>query len=136
MPKYYRSFENGEMLEISADEYHARLWCGERVKREGAPPKINHPLKYDEGKYDPTLVEPWLIKALASVYQEGIDNKYSRGSWKKFELDKARGLIAPALRHINLYLEGEFIDPDGDNPHLAKAMWNLATVLYHEQKAR
>ena len=94
----------------------------------------NHPLKYDEGKYDPTLVEPWLVKALSAVYQEGIDKKYSRGSWKQFDLDDARKLIAPAIRHLDAYREGEFIDPDGGNPHLAKAAWNILTVLYHETK--
>lgn len=97
---------------------------------------MSHPLKYDEGKYDPTLVEPWVVKAIAAVYQEGVDKKYSRGSWKKFEVEKARELIAPAIRHLDAYRDGEFIDPDGGNPHLIKAVWNLLTVYYHEERNR
>lgn len=97
---------------------------------------LKHPLKCGEGKYDPTLVEPWVVKALSKVYQEGIDKKYSRGSWKHFELEKARELIAPAIRHLDAYREGEFIDPDGGNPHLMKAVWNLLTVYYFEEAAR
>jgi hypothetical protein len=97
---------------------------------------MTHLLKYDEGKYDPTLVEPWVVKTIAAVYQEGIDNKYSRGSWKKFDIEGARKLMAPAIRHIDAYREGEFIDPDGGNPHLVKAIWNLLTIYYHEKRER
>ena len=103
-------------------------------KKKRASP--DHPLKVEGGKYDPTLVEPWVVKALSKVYQEGIDKKYSRGSWKHFELEKARELIAPAIRHLDAYREGEFIDPDGGNPHLMKAVWNLLTVYYFEEAAR
>ena len=137
MRKYYKPVKDGK-VEISADEYYARKWQGMPVISNQPDPIVNHihPLKYDEGKYDPTLVEPWVVKALAAVYQEGIDKKYSRNSWKKFEIEKARELIAPAIRHIDAYREGEMIDPDGGNPHLLKAAWNLLTVYYHEEKER
>jgi hypothetical protein len=99
-----------------------------RVKTE-----IGHPLKYDEGKYDPTLVEPWVTEALSKIYQEGIDKKYSRGSWKKFTTEEAEKLMAPAIRHLDKDRSGERIDPDGGNPHILKAVWNLLTIYYHRE---
>jgi hypothetical protein len=91
-------------------------------------------LKYDEGKIDVSLVEPWIEEELARVYEVGL-TKYCRDSWKEFELEDARKLIAPAKRHLNQYRKGEFLDPDDGRPHLVKAAWNLLTIYWHEREA-
>jgi len=91
-------------------------------------------LKFDEGKIDLSLVEPWVEEAIAKVYTVGM-MKYRRDSWKEFTPKQARELIAPAKRHLNAYRKGEYSDPDDGLPHLVKAVWNLLTIYYHEERA-
>ena len=91
------------------------------------------PLKFDEGKLDLSLVEPWVEEVIARVYTEGL-RKYTRDSWKQFSLEDARKLIAPAKRHLNEYRKGEFTDPATGLPHLVQAAWNLLTIYYHETR--
>lgn len=90
--------------------------------------------KVNENKIDLTLVEPWVEEALAEVYQEGIDHKYERDSWKNATIEEARELLKAAKRHINEYRKGHFFDTTGNpkNSHLMKAAWNLITLHYHE----
>lgn len=92
-------------------------------------------LKFDEGKLDLSLIEPWVEEELAKAYTVGLV-KYSRGSWKQFTVEEARQLIAPAKRHFNEYRKGNYYDPDDGLPHLIKAIWNLLTLHYHEEATR
>ena len=93
------------------------------------------PLKYDEGKIDLSLVEPWVEEAIAKVYAVGL-TKYQRDSWKLFTPEQARALIAPAKRHLNAYRKGEYYDPDDNLPHLIKAVWNQLTIYYHTHEVQ
>jgi hypothetical protein len=112
------------------------------VKTENQYPSIpqdekDRPLKHAEGKPMLHLIPAAPIHILARIYEWGINNKYRRNSWKEFSLEKAQDdLIPAAMRHIDAYREGEYLDPQTKLPHLAHAMWNLVTVLWHEIKYR
>jgi hypothetical protein len=73
------------------------------------------------------------IRVLARVFEYGL-TKYYKNSWKEFTLDKAiEDLIPAAMRHIDEYREGEYIDKETKLPHLASAAWNCLIVLYHSE---
>lgn len=120
---------------MSTREQELRAFMAEFSKEyvPSAKAQNGQPLKYNEGKLDLSLVEPWVEEEFAKVYTYGL-TKYARGSWKEFELEDARKLIAPAKRHLNAYRKGEMIDPESGLPHLVQAAWNLLTVYYHEAK--
>lgn len=87
--------------------------------------------KFDEGKLDLDLMpvewEEWIVR----VFEEGLRKGYARDNWKKgFE---ERRLMNAARRHINRDRQGEHIDPDGGNPHLVKAAWNLLALHWQRQ---
>jgi hypothetical protein len=91
------------------------------------------PLKYDEGKHNPALVPPMFIRVLARIFEYGL-TKYYKDSWKQFTLDKAiDDLIPAAMRHIDDYRSGEYLDPVTERPHLGHAAWNLLIVLWHSE---
>lgn len=97
----------------------------------------DRPLKYDEGKPKLHLVPTILTHMMAKVYEWGINNKYRRDSWKEFPLDKAREDLTPAaMRHIDAYRDGEWLDPQTKLPHLILAIWNCTTLLWHESRDR
>lgn len=91
------------------------------------------PLKYQEGKADVSLVPPMFIRVLARVFEYGL-TKYYKNSWKEFTLDKAiDDLIPAAMRHIDEYRSGEYLDPVTKCPHLAAAAWNCLIVVWHSE---
>jgi len=76
----------------------------------------------DHVRYD--LIPPEVWKALAETYAEGA-YKYGENNWKK-GIPKGN-LINHLYNHIEKYRLG-----DNSEPHLAHALWNVATLLYFE----
>ena len=94
------------------------------------------PLKFDEQKPMLHLVPPLFTRVLARIFEYGV-GKYWRDSWQGFSLEKAQeDLIPAAMRHIDQYREGEFLDKESGYPHLGHAAWNLLVVMWHEYKSR
>jgi len=78
------------------------------------------------------LIPTILTHTLARVYEWGINNKYRRDSWKEFTPEQAREDLTPAaMRHIDCFRDGEWLDPQTKLPHLILAIWNLTTLLWH-----
>ena len=88
-------------------------------------------LKFDEGKLDLRLVEPWVVEELCRVYMYGV-HKYHEGSWKKFTPEEARKVFESAYqRHANALRKGEIVDPETGLKHSFQAAWNLITWQWY-----
>lgn len=97
---------------------------------------MDKPLKYDEGKPMLHLVPTLWTRMLARVLEYGLE-KYYRDSWKNFTIEKANeDLIPAAMRHIDAYRDGEYIDQETGCPHLAQAMWNCGVIMWHVENAK
>ena len=74
-------------------------------------------------RYD--LISPIGLRRLAETYAEGA----TRHGERNWELGMpASALINHALRHINLWMDG-----DADDDHLAHAAWNLFAAMHFEE---
>jgi hypothetical protein len=72
------------------------------------------------------LISPIGLRRLAETCAEGAA-KYGDRNWEKgFPVSS---LLNHALRHINLWLEGDF-----DEDHLAHATWNLFAAMHFEEE--
>ncbi len=83
----------------------------------------------DDVRFD--LITPIGLRRLAATYAEG-ERKYSAHNWEKGM--PASDLINHALNHINLWLEGNTVE--GNEDHLAHAVWNLMAVMHFEEVKR
>lgn len=79
----------------------------------------------DEFRFD--LISPIVLRELAATYAEGA-RKYQPNNWLRGF--PASNLLNHALSHIAKWQEG-----DDSEPHLAHAIWNLATII-HFSKTR
>jgi len=74
-------------------------------------------------RYD--LITPIGLRRLAETYAEGA----ARHGERNWELGMpASALINHALRHINLWMNG-----DDSEDYLAHATWNLCALMYFEE---
>jgi hypothetical protein len=82
-------------------------------------------MKKYEGKYEPTLIYPSLIKALAIVRRYGVNKHGASDDWRT----TLRGAHYDAIyRHLLAILDGETLDPESGLPHL----WHIATNVMFE----
>lgn len=84
-------------------------------------------LKYDKGKPRMGLVPPYALRETAKVLTFGA-NKYSDNNWRKLENLRSRYLDA-ALRHINEYQMGNYIDEESGCHTLSHAICDLMFIL-------
>jgi len=78
--------------------------------------------KKDEQKWEPTLLYPSFLEAVARVRQYGIKKYGKSEDWRTTE--SIRHFDA-ALRHIYAFMRGEEIDESSGLSHLAHAAANL-----------
>lgn len=83
--------------------------------------------KYDSDKPRMNLIPPSAELLLAQVLTYGA-KKYAPDNWRKVPEAETR-YIAAAMRHINAYRSGEWLDEESNLPHLAHAMCCLAFIL-------
>lgn len=87
-------------------------------------------LKYDGGKGQWSLMMRGMAYALGKV----VDiltfgaQKYSADSWRQVENGKERYKDA-LYRHLNAFEQGEVLDPESGQPHLAHAACNILFLL-------
>lgn len=74
------------------------------------------------------LVPLTAMTYIALGLQEGA-RKYSPASWRDVESVDLAQYIGASMRHIMAYADGEDIDPESGNPHLAHAMASLAIMV-------
>lgn len=79
-------------------------------------------------KKTPLRLIPWVsIVALARVMQLGA-NKYGEANWRD-KKPRITVYVEAAMRHLLAYLDGQNIDPESGESHLAHAMANAAILL-------
>lgn len=82
--------------------------------------------KHDEGKARLDLLPPVAIRRVGQVLSFGAA-KYDAENWRR--VDDRRRYLAAALRHLNLWAEGEELAHDSGLPHLAHAATSVLFLL-------
>lgn len=94
---------------------------GERISY-GDGKAIREPTE-GKGRYD--LISPFALRRLALHYEAGA-KKYSERNWEK-GMPFSR-YIDSAKRHIDKFIMGM-----DDEDHLAAAVWNLFSIMHHQE---
>lgn len=88
------------------------------------PAPTNPKQLYGDRKVPVQQIPPAALVYLALGFREGA-RKYGAFNWRKTKVESMT-YVGAALRHIMAYLDGEYIDPESGNPHLAHAMCCMA----------
>lgn len=88
------------------------------------PTSSNPKQLYGDKKLPVQWVPPVAIAYLGMALREG-GKKYGPYNWRDLKVESMT-YVGAALRHILAYLDGEDIDPDSGNPHIAHAMACMA----------
>ncbi len=89
--------------------------------------KLQQGVKDDSGKLRYDLIPAYSLKELALTYTIGA-RKYEDNNWRKGI--KYSRVIAALKRHLELWLQGEDRDMDGQH-HLAAVAWNAFSLLWY-----
>jgi hypothetical protein len=85
-------------------------------------------LKYDAGKLQWSLLPKDSMEAAIKVLQFGAE-KYGRFNWKK-GMSHSR-LIDATMRHLWAHVEGETIDSESGELHLAHALVDIMFLIHY-----
>lgn len=88
--------------------------------------------KFDGGKPQYGLLPPLALRATVDVLTFGAE-KYEPNNWKNVP-DSKRRYFDALQRHLWAWKEGEIIDPESDEHHLAHAMCCLMFLYEHDIK--
>lgn len=81
---------------------------------------------YGDKKLPLHLVPPTAINYMAMSMAEGA-RKYGPYNYRETNVE-VMTYIGATMRHLMAYLDGEYLDPESGNPHLAHAMASLAIL--------
>lgn len=79
-------------------------------------------MKFDDDKPRFDLIDASVMLDVARVLMFGA-NKYGADNWRQGV--RVSRLLAAALRHLNAFQQGEFLDQESCLPHTAHAICNL-----------
>jgi hypothetical protein len=85
-------------------------------------------IKYDTSKPRWSLLPHGTMEEVVKVLEYGA-NKYSPDNWKKVPEMEVRYYDA-AMRHIDAYWKGEYLDEESGQPHLAHAVCCLLFLMW------
>lgn len=88
--------------------------------------------KHDQDKPRPELCPPTAIMAAARVFEFGA-RKYSANNWRQGI--KFSRLYGALQRHLNAWWDGQNIDQESGDHHLAHAMCCLMMLVEHFENA-
>lgn len=83
------------------------------------------------GKPRVSLVPLGMLEEVARVSEFGA-MKYGLDNWKKGLY--FRDCVDSSLRHILSFLDGEDLDGESGEAHLAHAIWNLSVILHFQRQ--
>ncbi len=124
-----RSKEEESDIERRLNKLAKQLGIGDEPKVSADEPKEG--LRYNKNKIDLSQLSPVAQKTESLVFQYG-SNKYARDNWKKFKVNEADAFLEflqCAKRHLMRYEEGEWLDEESKQVHLAHAVWNLNRII-------
>jgi hypothetical protein len=85
-------------------------------------------IKYDASKPRWSLIPQGTLEEVIKVLEYGA-NKYAPDNWKKVPEMEVRYYDA-AMRHIDAYWQGEYLDEESGQPHLAHAVCCLLFLMW------
>lgn len=109
---YHNKFE-GTDLQMPSIEY----------KIEKANPKQAH-----GDKKVPLHLVPGAASAYTAMGLKEGARKYGAFNWRETNIETMT-YVGATLRHLSAFVDGEDIDPESGNPHLAHAMASLAILI-------
>lgn len=112
---YHNKFEGTE-LQMPSIEYTVQQ-----------TPKANPKQVHSDKKVPLHLVPGAASAYIAMGLKEGA-RKYGAFNWRESDIESMT-YVGAALRHIAAFVDGETIDPESGNPHLAHAMASLAILV-------
>ena len=89
-------------------------------------------MKFDSNKPRHSLLPKGAINSVIEVLEFGA-KKYSADNWQEVDNAKERYYNA-AMRHIDLWWNGEKLDPETNVHHLAHAATNLFFLMWFDNK--
>lgn len=86
-------------------------------------------LRFDQGKERVDLIPADALMELGRVYGAGA-KKYAERNWERgMPWSKCLG---PLMRHLFKWMNGEKIDSEDGQLHIAKVAWNAIALLTYE----
>lgn len=121
------------LLKLPIDLTHtAKIWFylkrDYKKARTEATTEMDQGLRYSSGKNRLDLIPCSLIDGVGRVLTFGAQ-KYAPDNWRKFNQQQVKECIGSAMRHIEQYRQGNWLDPESGLPHLAHAATNLGFIL-------
>jgi hypothetical protein len=97
------------------------------------PPKPAH--KDDAGKPDMSLITYSMVEPAAKILKFG-EKKYGRLNYRNPNPGFEQRLIAAALRHLLQHTDGQELDTESGEPHLAHALSDLMLIFDRRAHAK
>lgn len=109
------------------------VWQRESPNDKAASAEVaRQGMKFDSDKPRHSLLPKGAVNSVISVLEFGA-KKYEAENWKKVDNAKERYYNA-AMRHIDLWWNGEKFDPETKIHHLAHAATNLFFLMWFDNK--
>jgi hypothetical protein len=91
-------------------------------------------MKYDQDKPNIALIPPEVIEEVATVFGFGAE-KYGANNWRD-DGDKTvwSRTYSSLQRHLNSFWQGEDLDPESKQRHLAHACTQLMILMIHTRE--
>jgi len=89
-------------------------------------------IKHDEGKPEWSLLPFDQVKEIVKVLTAS-QSKYVPDNWKEVD-DPIKRYKDALFRHLDDYMEGEYLDSEYGLSHLAHAGCNLLFLMWHEKR--
>lgn len=123
---YHGKFENTD-LDMPSIEYTVTPIDVKPVTEDTLKELTNPKQAHGDKKVPLHLVPPSASAYIAQGLKEGA-RKYGAFNWRETNVESMT-YVGAALRHIAAYVDGETVDPESGNPHLAHAMASLAILV-------
>lgn len=94
------------------------------------PSIVEDSKKYDDGKSPLNLIPMEPLIQVANVLQFGV-TKYGKDNWRMNNVPELSRVYASILRHLMSWNEGEDLDKESGQSHLAHASTQLMFLMYH-----
>lgn len=95
--------------------------------------KLNKGVKFDQGKPRWDLLPIREVEQVVKVLTHGA-GKYADDNWQLIVADNPGRCIAAAYRHLAAWRQGEILDPESGQSHLAHAVCNLLFLLWNDNE--
>lgn len=125
LKKEYRKRDTMLVAATKADRTSSVKEENEKLYKED---ELDQGLRYNGGKNRLDLIPCSLIDGVGRVLTFGAQ-KYAPDNWRKFNQQQVKECIGSAMRHIEQYRQGNWLDPESGLPHLAHAATNLGFIL-------